>query len=597
MGTSEAQLEAWATGAKSKRSGTNDNQVDIALWWDVKDKKEAFRRKKHIELESVKMLKLEENMFSTLPTGFLELADAGNFAFNEPLQIGRELFIEIQLGAANSVAKETEPLLVKAKIEKFIIRPNMSTGGALYDIDLTLNATAFVNNIITYPAKTASDPLGLAETSVEAIRNVAGLGGLPVASDIMTYDSMHWINNNLSCKDFVDKIVNHSWIGEDDATIFFTTLDGYGHYTSIKTLTDNQQARNIVTESRYREKMQKDGKKAADKDWMKANSNIIAQDFKLINVGSRTQNIAGGIHQAVFYDNGWGAVAPAVLAAYNEKASAPDIQNVGLTEKPNTRYVRFDGQSDMIYMGGQSNNDSQVARSVREKQFAGVHFDSTHLFYDFAEANNKAIKMGFFQQFWKFTVDTKRQLDYFFNDNDMIPHIGDVCYIDFDIEKKENRLYTGRYLVTKIEHVWGNTNSYSLIITVCADGLHLENKKCKYCEICKAKNTCRYIKQFEKCDEYKKIKEKEQFDKRIEDDLEIAKATGRSIKSNTGDVVTSRDDKDDHVYKGQRSLATEKAKPRDEKNPTVTKKTNNTELTNGQINPWNIWTPDEAINR
>lgn len=590
--------------------------VDITMWWDVKNKEEAYSKNKHIDLNNVMYLSFDENMFSTLPTLHLEMIDGGGYITDEPLTIGRELFVELQSKAKDDIMKNTSPLLIASKIESFKAKPNMFSGKTTYVIECVLNATSFVNKVITYPQKTIADILGLAENSADVIKNVAGLGGIPVACDISPSDRMHWINNNLTCKDFVDKVVNHSWISADDASIFYVTLDGWGHYTSIKTLCKNQSEKNIVTQSKVDYKISTDGIDKTYSSYLLPNSHIVAGDFRLINTGSRTQNVGGGIHQAIFYDNNDGNVSQAILNEFSGKASAPDSQNVGFYERPNVRYVKFDGHSDQVFMGGQSNNDSQVARSVREKKFAGIHFDTTHIHYDIAESNNKAIKIGFFQQFWKIAIDCSKQYDYFYTDDEMMPKIGDVCNIDMGRNDSDNPIYSGRYLITRVEHVWSKNNNYNIFITVCADGLHLSNQKCPHYDLCPNANKCRFTQQFENCPFYSKQAETAAVEDAIKENEETAEiiemsnyANDESSTNNISQTIINKNKEtkkaSDKINK-KSTATTKKSKPK-KNNPTTTQKQpncaerlsdlekENEELKSKlarQQNPWAVWTPD-----
>lgn len=573
---SQAQIEANLNSTLSHKEDIYGGIVDISLWWDVKDKKEALAKKKHLDLSTVKYMSLDENMFSTLPTMYLEIVDAGGTMSEDPIIIGRELFIEIQPKAKKDVEKRSSPVFIASKIESFYFKTNSYTGATVYHVNCVLSATAFVNKVITYPEKVAGDTLGLAEKSTDVVKNVAGLGGLSVACDISTVDSMHWINNSLTCKDFVDKVVNHSWIAEDDATLFYVTLNGWGHYTSIKTMCNNQNVKNIILQSKLDHKIRTEGADKAYSDYLEPQAQIIASDIKFINTGSRTQNIGGGIHQSVFYDNGWGTVSKLILGLYPKKASAPDMLNVGLTERPNTRYVKFDGQGDQIYIGGQTNNDSQVARSIREKKFEGVHFDTTHLFYDFAESNNKAIKLGFFQQFWKITITCSKQFAYFYNDDEMIPQVGDVCDIDFGIQDKENKVYSGKYVVTRVEHMWSENNAYSIVLTVCSDGLHLKKQTCPFFETCSKAGSCKYQKQFEQCAEYQKQLEKKAVEEAVEENEDTADKIEKSTEASKDEGSANKgSQKPAEAVKPTQTSTTNKTKPKNyAKNTTTQKKAN-----------------------
>lgn len=437
--------------------------VDLELWFDLEDKERAEK----IDLSQVESLEMDENFFSVLPKLFLTINDGGTYYNDSVLNIGRKIYVCINVGPKSNDEKEAESRILRFSIERLESSISSTSRSATYEITCIYDAQAYLNKIVNYPV----DAFGLPVTSAETISQVCMGAGLAFSTDtpILT-DVMSYINRTLTAKKFIEKVVNHSWMGDDDAPLFFVDLDGVGNYTSLKTLCKGQPKHSFINQTRLTELLQQSDHEKVYKEILVPQSMIGYQSSQQINLGAQLNNFGGGARVVNTYDPG--LLAGVALKLHG--AEAVDIKNADMRAGVNQNHLKYEFEARQYMFGTKSNVESAQAMHVTENVHTGLASYDTHMLYDIAPQHNAVIRKAFFQNFWKIIIDTSKQPLYFYK-NDSVPRLGQKVFVDFTTSEIENQIMTGDYIITRIQHVWSANNAYALAITIVSDGYN-ENK-------------------------------------------------------------------------------------------------------------------------
>jgi len=490
-----AQAHDASKRLKNSGSGFIDSSVDISIWFDVENEDNAEK----LDLTTVEKIELDENMFSVLPTLNISLVDNGTYFNTMPMKVGRKIFIRIQPNPKNDTDKEIKPIISRMTVETTAMKIHPNTGSSYLIVNCCLDSQGIINEIVDYPKQNLLS-VSTTENSSETIANVCGSVGIPLVSEIEPLDYMAWVNSTLTAKKFIDKIVNHSWVAENDSSLFYVDIEGIAHYTSIKKLTQKSDKLKTISQVNLDYLKQITDSKSLYETVLSPEGTLIFQDLKHINLGARVNNIGGGVQKTSFYDTI--GINDKILLATLDKTSNPDVLNSSLNENPDNGYVRYDASSDDIYLGSESNREAAQSTKNNRSRQAGLFSTNVHPWYDIAEANNYVIKLGFFQNFWHITMDINKQPSYFYENPNLFPRIGKLIEVDFTNSSEANEIYSGKYLITRVRHIWTNGNSYAVGLTLCADGYFTSQKKCKYIDKCKNKANCSLRKNFDICKFY-----------------------------------------------------------------------------------------------
>lgn len=490
-----AQHENELKHLKNSGSGIIESLIDITIWFDVEEEHKATK----LDMTTVERLELDENMFASLPTMKITLTDDGTYFNYRTMKIGRKIFVKLIPAARTDDEKEVEPIVSRMTVKRTIMKVDQNSGKTNLLIDCCLDAQGMINEIVDYPKETLIS-VPIPENSKQTLENVCGSIGIPLASDIEPVDYMSWVNGTLTGRKFIDKIVNHSWVEEDDATVFFVDLAGVGHYTSLKKMVQASDKYSAMSQQNFNVMCSTVEHKELYENYLQPEGTIIYQDLKQINLGADVNNVGGGVQKACTYDPI--GLNDKILLATSSKTSSPDVENLSLSERPDTDYLLYEGNSDNVFLGTESVREAAQGNKNNRAKQVGLYSTNTHPWYDIAEANNYAVKLGFFQQFWKLTIDINKQPGYFYKIPSLFPRIGKLIEVDFTNGNDKNDVYTGKYLITRVQHVWTTGNSYAIAITVCADGYYSSQQKCKFHDKCKNKENCVFHKNFTVCKYY-----------------------------------------------------------------------------------------------
>lgn len=502
MSYSIAQIQAGLTKAKNVGADAIESVIDIQLWYDVEDMERA---EEFVDMTVVNSITFDENMFSVLPTMTIELTDDGTYYNLKPMKIGRKIYCKIQSSAKTNDNKEVRPLLSRMTVESITQRVDQSSGTSNMLIKCVYDAQGFINRVPIYPVPGAIS-LPIPENSSDAVTRVCNSVGLNCVSDLGDgMDYMNYVNGTLTAKKLVDKIVDHAWVKENDAPVFYVDLEGNAHLTSIDRMVHAGNKLHAIGQVNFSKqyRIQAD-KEDFYRNYLLRDSKLVYQDIKQVNLGAKINNVGGGMTKGTVYDPiGVTAVA---LAMTTDKATNPDVENSSSNEKPDKNYISYEGTGDTVFLGNSPNKESAEGRKLNGVRHYGIMSANNHQWYEVAPANNFTAKMSFFQNFWKITMDVNKQPGYFYTNANLMPRIGRVIEIDFTDEDYANQVYTGSYLITRVQHIWTNGNSYAIALTCCADGYYDSKPKCEFFDKCPNKGNCVRTKDYNSCQFHKRLK-------------------------------------------------------------------------------------------
>ena len=220
--------------------------IDFTLLLDDADPNKGIV----IPLNSLQKITMDENIFSMLPTAKILLLDSGKFFDLYPLNIGRKIFINIYLKNKNDQNKKEPYITTRMTIQDVAISPDITSSQIAYSINCIYDCQSLFNSIMPYPYKDFIN-INIKESSVDVLRNIIQKIGMTFESDIETNDSQYWINGTLNNKNFIDHIINHSFIKKEDATLMFTDINGKCKYSSIKTLCNQPEKNSYIHTKKY----------------------------------------------------------------------------------------------------------------------------------------------------------------------------------------------------------------------------------------------------------------------------------------------------------------------------------------------------------
>lgn len=498
--SSVAQTQALIKTAQNSGEDNINSTIDIELWYDVEDKEKATER---VDLSIVNKLTFDENMFSVLPTMTLEMVDDGTYYNLKPMKIGRKIYVRIQSSAKTQDNKEVTPILTRMTIDSITQKVNQGTGTSNMLVHCVYDCQGFINKVPTYPIP-GLVTLPIPENSNDAVTKVCNAVGLSCDGEYPEgLDVMNYVNETLTAKKLVDKIVDHAWVGENDAPVFYVDLEGTAHFTTISKMVHTSNKLNCIGQVLFNRQFQRIEHEEFYNTFLVPGQKLIYQDLKQVNLGAKVNNIGGGIVKAAVYDP---IGLTNIALKLTDKNTQPDINNIGTSEKPNTNYNCYKGSADTTWLGNTSNREAAECNKVRATRQFGIASSNVHNWYEAASANNYTVKMAFFQNFWKLTLDVNKQPRYFYQNASLMPRIGMKINIDFTDEDYDNKIYNGDYLITRVQHIWTRGNSYAIAITVVADGYYDSKPKCKYYDKCPNKANCARSKDFSSCEFYKQLK-------------------------------------------------------------------------------------------
>jgi len=448
-------LDSSSAGQTSPSASVN-NVIEVLYGSD--DPKKAYQ----IPNAKISKIEIKESFFIKLPTMKLLLNDTGTFFNDVGFQIGNIINIKI-----TPVIKNLDSIPKPYVNSKFVIQAinyyfEADKNNYIYEISGMYAAEKYLNDICVWPI-TEIDALNLDKqyTSEQALNLICTRGGLKFVSELKSApdDNMAWLNSSLSYSEFVDKIVKHAWIADDDMPLMFVDKDGVAHYNSINNICDNSikavYIQNTLYDMKYRNKSKFQLKKPS---------------------GYRTYNSVEFKNMGFIQNQGAYGIKTRIYNPYNTKElnlieftpfiptnpAAVTLNDVCLREK--------EFHDNKMRIANISNKSPGQTDNFRYS-FAKMHFKQTHAHYDYAPQHNESIKRSFYQQFAFLTVDAVNQPDYEYEPQQKIS-LGDKITIRTDSVANQGSIQSGNFIVTSLLHTFFVNSNYTVIITGVNDGIN-----------------------------------------------------------------------------------------------------------------------------
>lgn len=446
-----------------------------------KDLIEIYYNEKYenpIPLENVLWVKVNENMFSLLPTLEIQIEDAGNLFTRYNIKQGGIIYLII---TPNNEAFKENAAYVNSMfvIQSIITRAQPGKPNFTHILKCTYNAQNFLNEYISYPPNDGLTnvvknliKLPTKELSSEVIENVLKKSSLKFLEDFNEselHDSCVWINANQPRYKFIDKIVNHAWTENGDSPILFTDRNGYCHYTSLNNLTKKEIKIHVYNTKLFQQISRPDNDKKL----------LLTNEFIFINSNGTNFNENGYKLEQFSYD-------PIIFDHFslkdifntdfktNNKLNYNNPRSKNITSLSINHFVTNNTDSKL---SSQLNKTPTSVNNLSLKYDAGMHFNHTHNYYDVAPKHNENVRKTFFNIFVKFAVDSKF-FDMDYNNKKLRPELGDIIYLDFSYgENESDKIHTGKYMVVGINNAWIKNGSYTLSYQCVSDGYYGDVKK------------------------------------------------------------------------------------------------------------------------
>lgn len=385
-----------------------------------------------IDPNIIQSIEIKESILTLFASMDLVLTDSGSWYYQYLLNNNDPLIVKIT-NIPNGERDSESDYFINARfsITNVTIVPHHGTGNIVYEIHCIYEAGSALNNIVTYPEDNALNSLVyLKRNSWEVIQDVLMNTSFGFSKEISTNDLSYWINPNMTIKDFLNKVIDHAWIDQNDAPLLYGDKDGTIHLTSIQKLAGGEVKHNLA------------GHNLSDKQ------KLLYSQYKFINAAASVLNKGGysvnysGYNpynkhsqmDEVFESDGiLGKVGDALSILLGNKEPAEGIRNVNLAT-PDTVLANVSSKSRSYYQNVGTNYDG------------GMHFTELHDYYEIAPLHNEQFRRSFFQSFAKVLITTnQQQMDMTKLSNR--PKLGDKVFIDFSSADYTDKIHTGEYIV------------------------------------------------------------------------------------------------------------------------------------------------------
>jgi len=445
---------------------TGGSYVDLQVW--IGDPKDATKGIT-IENEAIDSIDITENLFTTLPTINMVLTDSGRFFFRYNVRIGDTL--NVRMAPAATLKEEEDQVAAPYVSASFTVQsvtdvPDHRNNLYIHRITGVYAAVGFINKIIQYPQDTnILNPVPLKKASWEAMKDVCAQAGIGFVNDVATADYSFWLNANETAADFCERILQHVWITDDDAPVFYTDVKGTAHLSSVKTIVDNKTLIQFA-----------DMQATVNGEDADTVPTITIADVFCLNAGGPISNMGGYKVQTSFYtpknnrssqtmfefpQHGQGMLGAALGAVASVFGAGTKDRTEAYREK---EYQRKDP-----YLGGISNKQQSEIDNVTIHKDGGMHFDELHDHYEVAPSHNEMIRRSFFQNFVRIMVDTSKQGNLYEKESHR-PVLGTSVKCDFSSSERIDSIHSGEYAIAEITHKYSRGEPYTQAITLVNDG-------------------------------------------------------------------------------------------------------------------------------
>lgn len=447
-----------------------DNENVIQLIYGSDDPNKGYV----IDLSKLVRFTIYESFFQKLPTLKLTLLDIGTLFHNNGFQIGNKIFIELapKLGADDIQPKPY--ISCSFVIQSIDYAIDQDRAEYVYTINAVYAAEKYMNDICIWPVNEDNQLPFLNTdskkdyTSNELLSNIITKTGLSYSFELDedTDDNMSWLNSSLTYLEFVEKIVNHAWISEDDMPLFFIDKTGTAHYTSINTLCDSASVANYIQQTKYQKIYDDKSTDMNPKD--KQNIYRVYTDVYLSNIGF-IQN-RGGYHVKKYIFNPYNKTE---IDTEKFEESIFDIKNRNANTENNSCFREHDfidtGKNNRPRLAPIINKSNTQLDNCRTHDVS-MHFMQTHENYDYAPLHHETIKHSFYQLFAFMTINTANQPGLIMDESTR-PFLGQKVNIDFTSISNMSSIENNNFIIAGLTHDYTFGQKYTIMATCVSDGL------------------------------------------------------------------------------------------------------------------------------
>lgn len=421
---------------------------------------------------------LEEDLFSLLPAVSITVVDSGNFFDSGDMYLGQTVYIQFSPKRMFSQdSKITTYSSIRMKIVSIEANRANITGNTSYNVICIYDALGILSAVQPYPPKsivqtTLNAPT---ESSVNAIKAQLNAGGIDAKADITTSDTMVWLNTRNKVYQAVNKILNHSWISNEDALLVYTSFvddKSFNENSNDDVIEEAFSKSAIITSC---ETLAKKSSEAtyipAKRTGEHANCFRFAAAYVRNNAGVSTIKNDAYKHISYVYDP-LGALNFDNMLDFEQADLA--ISNFTSLQQPRLIFgmLKREFDNDEVTMTNNTSKIDSLYNYNTQIVDGGMHFEHTHQHYDIAPAHNKAVLASFFNTTIDVTFDVNQQNAKTLQSNSL-PYIGQKVTLDFgksDTELSEN--YSGDYIVAQLKYIINNNEPAKCVMTVVADGTY-----------------------------------------------------------------------------------------------------------------------------
>ena len=433
-----------------------------------------------ISAQGIKEIVIEENIFSLLPTIRIEIEDQGSYFAGYNIKNGDKIYFIVTPVVANEGEDPTPYVDSVYAVQNVSCVPSLEGSNYQYVIIGIYDAQSYLNEVASYP-KTTIDSLLFQNTkrSDEAIQEVLDDTTLKLSKKIEGSDKGLWLNCRKTRAQFIEKIIEHAWIDEDDAPLIYTNLNGESVFTSVKTMAKQKKLCTFTNVKNYIESLQGSSTQREDLEYPFTSVQFLHAAGPILNQGGYKvrANYYTPYNLLSLFDLDIAPKDIDVVELLKDLASQGNLDPMAIVDaqiadkKTVGKFREAVYQQDEPYIASRSNKASSQIDRLTKNIDAGIYFKEYHNHYDVAPVHNEMIRRSFFQNFINMTVDVHR-LPKEYQTAKCRPILGDKVNLDFSTADSVDKIHTGNYIVAGISHHFKAFQSYTLEVKCVTDGTY-----------------------------------------------------------------------------------------------------------------------------
>jgi hypothetical protein len=433
-----------------------------------------------ISAQGIKEIVIEENIFSLLPTIRIEIEDQGSYFAGYNIKNGDKIYFIVTPVVANEGEDPTPYVDSVYAVQNVSCVPSLEGSNYQYVIIGIYDAQSYLNEVASYP-KTTIDSLLFQNTkrSDEAIQEVLDDTTLKLSKKIEGSDKGLWLNCRKTRAQFIEKIIEHAWIDEDDAPLIYTNLNGESVFTSVKTMAKQKKLCTFTNVKNYIESLQGSSTQREDLEYPFTSVQFLHAAGPILNQGGYKvrANYYTPYNLLSLFDLDIAPKDIDVVELLKDLAAQGNLDPMAIIDaqiadkKTVGKFREAVYKQDEPYIASRSNKASSQIDRLTKNIDAGIYFKEYHNHYDVAPVHNEMIRRSFFQNFINMTVDVHR-LPKEYQTAKCRPVLGDKVNLDFSTADSVDKIHTGNYIVAGISHHFKAFQSYTLDVKCVTDGTY-----------------------------------------------------------------------------------------------------------------------------